>query len=103
MVFVALGCPKQEIWAYEYRDNLSMPIIAVGAAFPFIGGTLAQAPAVFQRFGLEWLFRLLREPRRLWRRYLFLNPYYLYLLALQRFGRKFDSSGIPPEEEMLFG
>lgn len=103
MVFVALGCPRQEIWAYENRDCLSMPIVAVGAAFPFIAGTLSQAPSVLQRCGLEWLFRLLREPRRLWRRYVFLNPYYLCLLALQWRGRKFDSSGSPPEKEVRFG
>lgn len=103
IVFVALGCPRQEIWAYEYRDCLSMPIAAVGAAFPFIAGTLSQAPSVLQQYGLEWLFRLFREPRRLWRRYVFLNPYYLYLLALQALGRNFDSTGNPPEKEVLIG
>ncbi len=103
IVFVGLGCPRQEVWAYEYREALSIPIIAIGAAFPFIAGTLAQAPGVLQRCGLEWLFRLMKEPKRLWRRYVFLNPAYIYLVGLQRFGRRFDPHGEPPKEELLFG
>jgi UDP-N-acetyl-D-mannosaminuronic acid transferase (WecB/TagA/CpsF family) len=59
-----------------------MPLVAVGAAFPFFAGTVAQAPKSMQDRGLEWLFRLLAEPR-LWRRYLFLNPAYVFLVALQ--------------------
>lgn len=80
IVLVGLGCPRQETWVYEYRDQLQMPLLAVGAAFDFHAGHLPQAPAWMQRCGLEWLFRLLQEPKRLWRRYLYLNP--LYLLAL---------------------
>lgn len=68
ITFVGLGCPRQEVWAYEHRDALAIPVIAVGAAFDFHAGTLAQAPVSWQRHGLEWLFRLLHEPRRLWRR-----------------------------------
>jgi len=82
IVFVGLGCPRQEIWAYELREALSMPLVAVGAAFPFFAGTVHQAPKWMQDRGLEWLFRLLAEPR-LWRRYLFLNPLYVLLVALQ--------------------
>ena len=82
IVFVGLGCPRQEIWAYESREALSMPVVAVGAAFPFFAGTVPQAPKWMQDRGLEWLFRLVAEPR-LWRRYLFLNPLYLFLVALQ--------------------
>ncbi|BBH21834.1 UDP-N-acetyl-D-mannosaminuronic acid transferase [Paenibacillus baekrokdamisoli] len=82
VVFVGLGCPRQEVWAYEYRQSLSMPLLAVGAAFDFHAGILPQAPGWMQKRGLEWVFRLIQEPRRLWRRYLFLNPLYsLYLLA----------------------
>ena len=84
MMFVALGCPKQEQWTARTRDRLAMPVIAVGAAFDFHAGTMAQAPAFLQRLGLEWLFRLAREPRRLWRRYLLLNPAYVALIAAQR-------------------
>ena len=86
ILFVGLGCPRQEVFAYELRDVLGIPIVAVGAAFPFIAGTIPQAPEWLQKNGLEWLFRLLSEPRRLWRRYVFLNPAYLVLLALQIFG-----------------
>jgi UDP-N-acetyl-D-mannosaminuronic acid transferase (WecB/TagA/CpsF family) len=71
------------VWVYEYRDELSMPVIAVGAAFDFHAGILPQAPGWIQNAGLEWLFRLMHEPRRLWRRYLYLNPYYLLMLAAQ--------------------
>jgi N-acetylglucosaminyldiphosphoundecaprenol N-acetyl-beta-D-mannosaminyltransferase len=83
LVFVGLGCPRQETWAYEYRALLSIPIIAVGAAFDFHAGILPQAPSQWQRLGLEWLFRLIQEPRRLWKRYLLLNTLYLYNLFLQ--------------------
>ncbi|MBD2101545.1 WecB/TagA/CpsF family glycosyltransferase [Leptolyngbya sp. FACHB-261] len=87
-VFVGLGCPRQEVWAYEYRELLNMPILAVGAAFDFHAGTLSQAPKVLQDSGLEWLYRLVQEPRRLWRRYVILNPLYLWNIALQLFGWK---------------
>jgi N-acetylglucosaminyldiphosphoundecaprenol N-acetyl-beta-D-mannosaminyltransferase len=91
MTFVGLGCPRQEVWAYEHRETLGMPIVAVGAAFDFHAGTLSQAPAILQAHGLEWLFRLAHEPRRLWRRYLYLNPLYLSLVALQGLHlRRFD-------------
>lgn len=87
-VFVGLGCPRQEVWAFEYRDALSMPILAVGAAFDFHAGTLPQAPPFLQKRGLEWLFRLVQEPKRLWRRYLILNPLYLWNVFLQRTGMR---------------
>ena len=104
IVFVGLGCPRQEIFAYELRDSLSAPVLAVGAAFPLLAGILPQAPPWMQRSGLEWLFRLLAEPRRLWRRYLLLNPAYLVLVALQRFGlRHFSSQGQSPANELLVG
>lgn len=90
LVFVGLGCPRQEVWAYEYRELISCPLIAVGAAFDFHAGMLPQAPPLLQRFGLEWLFRLIQEPRRLWKRYLTLNPLFLLLLAVQGFfGQRF--------------
>jgi N-acetylglucosaminyldiphosphoundecaprenol N-acetyl-beta-D-mannosaminyltransferase len=83
IVFVGLGCPRQEIWIYEMGHLLSLPLIAVGAAFDFHAGTLRQAPPSWQRVGLEWLFRLGCEPVRLWRRYLFLNPRYVRLVLMQ--------------------
>jgi exopolysaccharide biosynthesis WecB/TagA/CpsF family protein len=83
IAFVGLGCPRQEVWAYEYRDELSMPLLAVGAAFDFHAGVLPQAPSWMQNLGLEWLFRLIQEPGRLWKRYLFLNPVYLTFVFLE--------------------
>ena len=89
-VFLGLGCPRQEVWAYEYRNLLSIPILAVGAAFDFHAGTLPQAPKVLQDLGLEWLYRFIQEPKRLWRRYVLLNPLYVWNIFLQYLGlRKF--------------
>ena len=83
IVFVSLGCPRQEAWTFEHRYQLKCPIIAVGAAFDFHSGNIPEAPAWMQWAGLEWLFRLCKEPKRLWKRYLLLNPLYLILLTLQ--------------------
>ncbi|MBZ0316409.1 MAG: WecB/TagA/CpsF family glycosyltransferase [Anaerolineae bacterium] len=105
MVFVGLGCPRQETWVYEYRDLLSMPLLAVGAAFDFHAGTLSQAPAWMQKRGLEWFYRLTREPTRLWKRYLLLNPLYLWLLFLQvtRLRINDPADATAPTEEMRYG
>ncbi|HEY2361730.1 MAG TPA: WecB/TagA/CpsF family glycosyltransferase [Candidatus Angelobacter sp.] len=103
IVFVGLGCPRQEVWAYEFRDRIKVPILAVGAAFPFLAGTLRQAPQWMQDRGLEWLFRLSTEPRRLWRRYLLLSPAYLFLIACQWLGCRFHTKGKPPANEILYG
>jgi N-acetylglucosaminyldiphosphoundecaprenol N-acetyl-beta-D-mannosaminyltransferase len=105
ITFVGLGCPRQEVWVYEYRDALQMPLLAVGAAFDFHAGTLPQAPALMQQKGLEWLYRFTREPKRLWRRYLLLNPAYLGLLALQATGlRKFGPlEEVAPTSELRYG
>ncbi len=100
IVFIGLGCPRQEVFAFEMRQLLPMPLIAVGAAFAFIAGELAQAPPRMQRYGLEWLFRLSREPRRLWRRYLYLNPYYGFLLLGQGLGMRFSTHGIKPSSSV---
>lgn len=82
-VFLGLGCPRQEVWAYEYRSLLNLPILAVGAAFDFHAGTVSQAPKVMQDLGLEWLYRLIQEPKRLWQRYILLNPLYIWNVLLQ--------------------
>jgi exopolysaccharide biosynthesis WecB/TagA/CpsF family protein len=105
ITFVGLGCPRQEVFAYEFRRALSMPLIAVGAAFAFHAGRLPQAPEYLQRRGLEWFYRLVQEPNRLWRRYLLLNPLYVSLLSLQLAGlRRFDGRfDLPPDEEILYG
>lgn len=98
LVFIGLGCPRQEIFAYEFRELLPMPAIAVGAAFDFHAGTLAQAPKFLQDRGLEWAFRLAKEPKRLWKRYFKLNPLYLVLISAQYFGgqRLFQNRGVRP-------
>jgi N-acetylglucosaminyldiphosphoundecaprenol N-acetyl-beta-D-mannosaminyltransferase len=83
ITFVGLGCPRQESFVHRFRDELGMPAVAVGAAFDVHAGLLRRPPVWMQRAGLEWLARLGHEPRRLWRRYLVLNPTYLGLLALQ--------------------
>jgi N-acetylglucosaminyldiphosphoundecaprenol N-acetyl-beta-D-mannosaminyltransferase len=105
IVFCGLGCPRQEVWAYEYREALGIPIVAVGAAFDFFAGTVRQAPKILQRNGLEWAYRLAAEPKRLWRRYLLLNPYYLLLLASQKLGVKNAAAdgGKPPDSEIGYG
>lgn len=87
IVWVGLGSPKQERWMAEHRTRLAAPVlIGVGAAFDFHAGTKKQAPYCMQRSGLEWLFRLLTEPRRLWRRYLYDNPGFVALIVLQSIG-----------------
>ncbi len=86
LVFVGLGCPRQESWVDAFRGLLPMPLVAVGAAFDFHAGLKPQAPAWMQKRGLEWLFRLGCEPSRLWKRYVLLNPLYLLFLVLQLLG-----------------
>ena len=104
IVFVGLGCPRQEIWVYEFRESLSCPLLAVGAAFPFLAGTLQQAPRWMQQRGLEWLFRLSTEPSRLWNRYLLLSPRFLALLLLQRLRlAQFVDRGRVPSRHTLPG
>jgi len=83
VLFVGLGCPKQERWMAAHRDALSCAMLGVGAAFDFLAGAKPQAPAWLQHAGLEWLFRLACEPRRQWRRYLIHNPRFLALFAWQ--------------------
>jgi N-acetylglucosaminyldiphosphoundecaprenol N-acetyl-beta-D-mannosaminyltransferase len=83
ILFVGLGCPKQERWIVEHRERVGAVMLGVGAAFDFLAGTKKQAPAVMQRWGLEWVFRLATEPRRLWRRYLRHNPRFMALFGAQ--------------------
>jgi N-acetylglucosaminyldiphosphoundecaprenol N-acetyl-beta-D-mannosaminyltransferase len=81
ILFVGLGCPKQERWMTAHREALPCVLLGVGAAFDFLAGAKRQAPGWLQRAGFEWLFRLVSEPRRLWRRYLIQNPRFLFHLA----------------------
>jgi N-acetylglucosaminyldiphosphoundecaprenol N-acetyl-beta-D-mannosaminyltransferase len=84
VVWVGTGQPKQEKWMADMRDRLDAPILAgVGAAFDFHAGIVPQAPSWMQRMGLEWCYRLAREPRRLWRRYASYNPRFVAAFARQ--------------------
>jgi len=87
ILFVALGCPKQERWMARNRDKLQTVMLGVGAAFDFFAGAKRQAPRWMRKIGLEWLFRLLIEPKRLWRRYFFNNPRFIWYAMLQLFGK----------------
>jgi len=86
IVFVGRGCPRQEKWVAEHLGKISAAMIAVGAAFDIHAGTLSQAPKFMQNYGLEWFFRLLVEPQRLWRRYLILNPLFIWNFTRQLLG-----------------
>lgn len=83
IVLVGRGCPRQEKWVAAHIGKIQAAMIAVGAAFDFHAGTLPQAPKILQDYGLEWLFRLVNEPKRLWRRYLILNPLFVLTFSQQ--------------------
>lgn len=87
IVWVGLGSPKQERWMAAHIDRINASVlIGVGAAFDFHTGVKVQAPHWMQRSGLEWFFRLVTEPRRLWRRYLVNNPLFLMRISTQLLG-----------------
>ncbi len=89
ILWVGLGSPKQDYWMYHHRDQLNVPvIIGVGAAFDFISGVKKQAPPWMRGCGLEWFFRLCCEPGRLWRRYLFGNALFVFLILKDFFRKK---------------
>jgi len=77
IVFVGLGCPRQERWCHAHRGRIPAPMLGVGAAFDFHAGQVRQAPALIQKMGMEWAFRLAMEPRRLWRRYTRVVPRFI--------------------------
>jgi N-acetylglucosaminyldiphosphoundecaprenol N-acetyl-beta-D-mannosaminyltransferase len=89
VVWVGLGTPKQEHWMFEHQHRLGVPVlVSVGAAFDIHTGRLRRAPAWMSENGLEWLFRLCQEPRRLWRRYLLCGSEFAALVLLELFGLK---------------
>ncbi|MEO8050028.1 MAG: WecB/TagA/CpsF family glycosyltransferase [Acidobacteriota bacterium] len=83
ILFVGLGGAKQDYWMHEHHGRVSSVMLGVGAAFDFIAGTKPQAPRWMQHSGLEWIFRLGTEPRRMWRRYLVRNPRFVILALAQ--------------------
>jgi N-acetylglucosaminyldiphosphoundecaprenol N-acetyl-beta-D-mannosaminyltransferase len=101
IVWVGLSTPKQERWMFEERARLGVPVLAgVGAAFDFLAGTARQAPDWMREHGLEWLFRVANEPRRLWRRYAILGSDFAWNVALELLGvKKFSSYQENPRTE----
>ncbi|MDQ2745671.1 MAG: WecB/TagA/CpsF family glycosyltransferase [Acidobacteriota bacterium] len=83
LLFMGLGCPKQENWMAAHKNNLTAVMLGVGASFDFFAGNVRESPEWLGKLGLEWLFRLTQEPKRLWRRYLILNPRFVWLAARQ--------------------
>lgn len=83
ILFVGLGCPRQEVFTFEASQHLNMPVLAVGAAFDYHAGLLKEPPAFLQRIGLQWLYRLVQEPQRLWKRYLVTNSKFVALFVAQ--------------------
>lgn len=83
ILFVGLGCPKQEWWMADHNDAAGGVMVGVGAAFDLHAGIIAGAPPWMQAAGLEWLFRLSREPRRLWRRYAYNNPRFVWFFSTE--------------------
>jgi len=81
LVFVALGCPKQEIWMHHMKSEINATMIGIGIALEVLTEQQVSAPAWMERAGLEWFFRLLKEPRRLFKRYLYTNTYFIFLLV----------------------
>jgi N-acetylglucosaminyldiphosphoundecaprenol N-acetyl-beta-D-mannosaminyltransferase len=89
LLFVAFGAPKQEYWMYKYSRNLRVPVaMGVGGSFEMVSGVVTRAPKWLQKNGLEWLYRLLREPRRLWRRYLVGHLQFASIILQQRLKRQ---------------
>lgn len=95
VVWVGLGSPKQDLWMYRYRSLLAAPLlIGVGAAFDFLAGVKPQAPLWMRRSGLEWVFRLASEPRRLWRRYLVYNMRFVIHVARAALAGRKETTGL---------
>jgi len=84
MVFVALGCPKQEKWMAEHSKKINAVLLGVGGAFPVFVNEQRRAPKWMRKISLEWVYRLIQDPKRLFKRYLYTNSKFLYLLCLQK-------------------
>lgn len=83
ILLAGIGCPKQELWMSQHQSQISAVMLGVGAAFDFHSGRVKQAPVYLQNIGMEWMFRLVMEPRRLWKRYFKHNPRFLIFFAWQ--------------------
>lgn len=93
ILWVGLGCPKQEIWISDHHNQLKVPVIlGVGQAFDLLAGVKQRAPAWMSNLGFEWLYRLVKEPRRLWKRYLINNPRFIYMVLREEIGLRLKKS-----------
>jgi N-acetylglucosaminyldiphosphoundecaprenol N-acetyl-beta-D-mannosaminyltransferase len=88
IVFIGLGCPKQEFWMAMHTSSLPAILIGVGAAFDFIAGTVSRAPLWMQKYGLEWLHRLAEDPQKTWKRYTTTNPLFIWMVIKKYVKRK---------------
>jgi len=87
MLFVAMTSPKKEKFLAHWRDTLNVPVChGVGGAFDVMAGKVRRAPAIWQKLGMEWAYRVMQEPRRMWRRYLVTNTLFLWMLTREMFG-----------------
>ena len=84
IIWVGLGAPKQENWMYDHRDKVHGVMIGVGAGFDYHAGNIKRAPMWMQKLSLEWLYRLMQDPKRLFKRYLVTNTRYLWLTRTKR-------------------
>jgi N-acetylglucosaminyldiphosphoundecaprenol N-acetyl-beta-D-mannosaminyltransferase len=91
VLFMGLGCPKQENWMAAHRGKIPAVMLGVGASFDFYAGNVKESPRWLQNMGLEWLYRLMQEPNRLWYRYLILNPRFMFLAARQLLVKRTNS------------
>jgi N-acetylglucosaminyldiphosphoundecaprenol N-acetyl-beta-D-mannosaminyltransferase len=90
LVFVALGCPKQEKWMAMHFRKINAVLVGVGGAFSVYAGDSVRAPAWMRNYSLEWAYRLFQEPRRMWKRYLITNTLFIYFLIKQLIQKKFN-------------
>ena len=95
IVFVALGCPKQEKWMAEWSSRINGIMIGIGGALPVMVGAQKRAPNWIQKYGLEWLYRLVQEPRRLFKRYAITNSKFIYLFAKSYISSRFRKKNKP--------
>jgi N-acetylglucosaminyldiphosphoundecaprenol N-acetyl-beta-D-mannosaminyltransferase len=91
LVLVSLGCPKQEQWMHNHKDKIQAVMIGLGGVFPVLAGVHKRAPLWVQNLGLEWLYRLVQEPRRLWKRYTYTIPPFIWLCMKQLVAAKSQS------------
>ena len=101
LVFISLGCPKQEKWMSEHKEKVAAVMVGLGGAFPVYAGIHKRAPKFFRQTGLEWLYRLIQEPKRLWKRYATTISIFLWLVAKQLLNKLKSSTQATRSHRML--